>query len=59
MVFKVTSFIDDENGAVSVDWVLLTSAAAMLAVAVTVLLNNSTISLAGNLGTYMDNADPN
>lgn len=55
----IKSFLRKEDGAVTVDWVLLTASIAMLCTAVAVLVNNSSVSLANNLSTYMDNQDPN
>jgi len=55
-------FIDfkrDEDGAVTVDWVLLTASVAILCTAVTVLVSNSSVGLSNDVSIYMDSRDPN
>ncbi len=56
---RLLKFKRDEDGAVSVDWVLLTASIAMLATSVSLLISSSSVDLADNLGIYMDNQDPN
>ncbi len=51
-------FAKDEDGAVTVDWVVLTSAIVGLGIAVMLSVGNSTTGLADKIGTELDNTDP-
>ncbi|MEM8632009.1 MAG: hypothetical protein AAGF74_12285 [Pseudomonadota bacterium] len=48
------NFINDEDGAVTVDWVVLTSAIVGLGIAVMLSVGNSTANLAGDISQALD-----
>lgn len=48
---KVRSFEKDEDGAVTVDWVVLTAAVVALGVAVLLAVTNASTSLADRIST--------
>ncbi|MEM6634271.1 MAG: hypothetical protein AAF667_00135 [Pseudomonadota bacterium] len=55
----VKRFSQDEDGAVTVDWVVLTSAVVGLGIAVMLSVGNSTTSLADDISTtILDSAIP-
>ena len=54
-LFKL--FAKDEDGAVTVDWVVLTSAIVGLGIAVMLSVGNSTLALSDQITAYMDSTD--
>jgi len=54
---KFIEFIRSEDGAVTVDWVVLTAAVVGLGVAVVVTVANGTLSHSSGLNKYLANAD--
>ena len=52
-------FARDEDGAVTVDWVVLTSAIVGLGLAVMLSVGNSTKGLAGKIATELDSYEVN
>ena len=54
-LFKL--FAKDEDGAVTVDWVVLTSAIVGLGIAVMLSVGNSTTGLADKIGAELDSTD--
>ena len=54
---KFSQFLRDENGAVTVDWVVLTAAVVALGVGVGITMTNGTTALSDNIWTYMDSLD--
>ena len=50
-------FAKNEDGAVTVDWVVLTSAIVGLGIAVMLIVGNSTIALTGQVTDYMDSTE--
>lgn len=49
--------IDDEDGAVTVDWVVLTATIVGLTVMAATTLSNGTLNLTGSLVSYMSDWD--
>ena len=59
MMNFIKNFRADENGAVTVDWVVLTAAVVGLAVAAYSSIQTGSTGLTANTSTYLDNRDPN
>jgi len=59
MMNFIKNFRKDENGAVTVDWVVLTAAVVGLAVAAYTSISTGATTLTGNTSTYLDGRDPN
>jgi len=59
MMNFIKNFRKDENGAVTVDWVVLTAAVVGLAVAAYTSISGGATTLTGNTSTYLDGRDPN
>jgi len=51
MIRKLTKFFRDEDGAVTVEWVVLTAAIVGLGITVTVTSENATLGLSGAAAT--------
>jgi Flp pilus assembly pilin Flp len=51
----LTNFTKDENGAVTVDWVVLTAAVVALAVAVVVVLVQGSAGVSAGVEAFMTN----
>jgi len=49
------AFLNDESGAVTVDWVVLTAAIVGLGIAVMTSVGNGTTSLANKISSHMAN----
>lgn len=59
LTYIMKRFSQDEDGAVTVDWVVLTSAVVGLGIAVMLSVGNSTTSLADDISTtIIDSAIP-
>ena len=54
---KFIEFIGNEDGAVTVDWVVLTAAIVGLGVAVVVIIANGTLSHSSGLNKYLATAN--
>lgn len=54
MTNRVKKFFQREDGAVTVDWVVLTAAVVALGVSAGVAMTNSSIALSDNIWSYMD-----
>ncbi|KFE35628.1 hypothetical protein [Thioclava atlantica] len=54
--FKLKKFHDEEDGAVTVDWVVLTAAVVGLGAAALALVRTNTQSLVSKIGTYLGSA---
>ena len=54
---KLSIFWRDENGAITVDWVVLTAAVVALGVAAGIAMTTSTTDLSENIWAYMDSLD--
>lgn len=52
----VTFFCADEDGAVTVDWVVLTAAIVGLGIAVILAVRTGTVDMASDIGTTLSNA---
>jgi len=50
---KITSFITDETGAVTVDWVILTAAIITLSLVVLIVIGTSTEDISANMSTAL------
>lgn len=50
-------FFASEDGAVTVDWVVLTAAVVGLSVSIVLILANSTSDVGDGVGGYMTNAE--
>ncbi|WP_078540234.1 MULTISPECIES: hypothetical protein [unclassified Thioclava] len=54
--FKIKKFHDEEDGAVTVDWVVLTAAVVGLGAAAMALIRQETGGLSGKIASYLDTA---
>ena len=52
------SFFGDEDGAVTVDWVVMTAAVVGLSVTVVGILQQDSNDLSGLIGDYLEEQDP-
>ena len=59
MMNFIKNFRKDEDGAVTVDWVVLTAAVVGLAVAAYSSIQTGASNLTANTGTFLDGRDPN
>lgn len=59
MMNFIKNFRKDENGAVTVDWVVLTAAVVGLAVAAYSSIQTGASNLTANTGTFLDGRNPN
>ena len=55
----IKNFRKDEDGAVTVDWVVLTAAVVGLAVAAYSSIETGATGLTANTSTYLDGRNPN
>ncbi|MBC7146196.1 MAG: hypothetical protein H5U24_12430 [Thioclava marina] len=55
--FKIKKFHDEEDGAVTVDWVVLTAAVVGLGAAALALVRTNTATLVGKIGEYLSTAE--
>lgn len=54
---RIKSFLSDETGAVTVDWVVLTAAIVALGGAIVIGIATNTLNLAGKVGTELESGD--
>ena len=54
MAHFMRTFLQNEDGAVTVDWVVLTAAVVGLAIAIVVSMQSGALTLTGNIGDYLD-----
>jgi Flp pilus assembly pilin Flp len=59
MMNFIKNFRNDEDGAVTVDWVVLTAAVVGLAVAAYSSIESGASDLTNNTNTFLDGRDPN
>ncbi|WP_428928175.1 hypothetical protein [Marinibacterium sp. SX1] len=59
MIKFIKSFRKDENGAVTVDWVVLTAAVVALAGAAYTSIDSGASTLSENTETFIENENPN
>ncbi|MEM8576359.1 MAG: hypothetical protein AAGF60_00760 [Pseudomonadota bacterium] len=59
MIKFIKNFRKDENGAVTVDWVVLTAAVVGLAVAAYGSIQTGATGLTANTQTYLNSQNPN
>ena len=59
MINFIKKFRRDENGAVTVDWVVLTAAVVALAGAAYTAISSGTSDLTANTKTFITDMDPN
>ena len=59
MIKFIKNFRKDENGAVTVDWVVLTAAVVGLAVAAYTSIETGATGLTADTQTFLDGQDPN
>jgi len=59
MMNFIKNFRKDEDGAVTVDWVVLTAAVVGLAVAAYSSIETGADNLTSNTSTYLDGLNPN
>jgi len=59
MMNFIKNFRKDEDGAVTVDWVVLTAAVVGLAVAAYSSIQTGASNLTANTGTFLDGRNPN
>ena len=57
MMKFINQFVKDEDGAVTVDWVVLTAAVVGLGVAGVAAVKGGVDSLAGSIGSHMSDAN--
>ncbi|WP_179378757.1 Flp family type IVb pilin [Jannaschia marina] len=58
MLRTINAFINDESGAVTVDWVVLTAALVGLGLAVMSVVSGGIQNLSGDVGQTLANQDP-
>ena len=58
-LFKISKFRDSEDGAVTVDWVVLTAAVVALAGAAYTSIQTGAENLTAETGTFITNENPN
>ncbi|MDF1717323.1 MAG: hypothetical protein P1U75_11735 [Antarcticimicrobium sp.] len=58
MIKFIKNFRKDENGAVTVDWVVLTAAVVALAGAAYTAISDGTTSLTESTGEFIEGKDP-
>ena len=54
---RFENFLRDQQGAVTVDWVVLTAAVVGLGVAIGVAMTNGTTALSDDIWSYLDSLD--
>ena len=54
MTTKIAQFLNSEDGAVTVDWVVLTAAIVGLGIAVITTVSNGALNHATGLGAHLD-----
>ena len=59
MIKYFKNFRNDEDGAVTVDWVVLTAAVVALAGAAYASIQTGATALTGTTGSYISGQDPN
>lgn len=59
MIKFIKNFRKDENGAVTVDWVVLTAAVVGLAVAAYSSIQDGATALTADTETFLEGRDPN
>jgi len=59
MIKFIKNFRNDEDGAVTVDWVVLTAAVVALAAAGYTSISNGTTALSGTTQTFIEGKNPN
>ncbi|MBO9474389.1 hypothetical protein J7413_12635 [Shimia sp. R10_1] len=59
MIKFIKNFRNDEDGAVTVDWVVLTAAVVGLAIAAFTVIEGATADLTGDASTALGTADAN
>lgn len=57
MKYLVKSYLKDDSGAVTVDWVVITAAVVALGVAAAAAMTTGTTDLSESIWTYMDSLD--
>jgi Flp pilus assembly pilin Flp len=57
MLDFIKNFRAEEDGAVTVDWVVLTAAIVGLGIAVILAVRTGTVNMAGDIGTTLSNAN--
>jgi Flp pilus assembly pilin Flp len=57
MLDFIKNFRAEEDGAVTVDWVVLTAAIVGLGIAVILAVRGGTVDMAGDIGTTLSNAN--
>ncbi|MFT7595034.1 MAG: Flp pilus assembly pilin Flp [Paracoccaceae bacterium] len=58
MMNFIKNFRKDEDGAVTVDWVVLTAAVVALAGAAYTSIEDGAVALTGTTGTFIEGKDP-
>jgi Flp pilus assembly pilin Flp len=59
MIKKIHSFIKDEDGAVTVDWVVLTAAIIFIAISAFAFIQQSSGAMSASVGTFLIDTDQN
>ncbi|MEM6309626.1 MAG: hypothetical protein AAF754_06215 [Pseudomonadota bacterium] len=57
MLNRIHTFLKKDDGAVTVDWVVLTAAVVALGVAAAAAMTTGTTELSDNIWAYMDSLD--
>jgi Flp pilus assembly pilin Flp len=57
MLAFLAEFTKDENGAVTVDWVVLTAAIVGLGIAVIATVSNGALDYSSGIGAYLSSQD--
>ena len=59
MIKQIHSFKNDEDGAVTVDWVVLTAAIIFIAISAFVIIQQSSGAMSASVGTCLIDTDQN
>ena len=57
MIKKFNSIKNDEDGAVTVDWVVITAAIIIVTISAFVVIKQSSDAMGASIGTYLTEAD--
>ncbi|UWR27295.1 hypothetical protein K3757_04970 [Sulfitobacter sp. S223] len=57
MMKHIHTFMNDEDGAVTVDWVVLTAAIILIAISAFVSIKQSSSAMSASIGTYLTETD--
>ncbi|MEP1536748.1 MAG: hypothetical protein ABJQ34_05580 [Paracoccaceae bacterium] len=59
MFQRIITFFQDEDGAVTVDWVVLCAGLVAMAAAIALAMEDGTLALTTDVDTFFQSRDPN